>query len=43
MYQARDLTLDQLAARPYLETVYDRQFDGNRVMIFKIRYEDDHP
>jgi hypothetical protein len=43
MYQAWDLTLDQLASRPYLQPVYDRQFARTRVMIFKIRYEDDHP
>jgi hypothetical protein len=42
MYQAPDITLDQLAARPHLEPVYDRQFAAVRVMIFRVRYEG-HP
>jgi len=33
-------TLDLLATRPYLETVYDREWTGTRVMIFKLRRED---
>ncbi len=43
MYQAPEITLDQLATRPYLERVYDRQFAAARVMIFKVRYEGDRP
>lgn len=41
MEQAPDLTLDALASHPNLEPVYDRQFASTRVMIFKIRYQDD--
>lgn len=37
--QAKDLALDELAKRPYLERVYDREFERRRVAIFKIRYE----
>jgi hypothetical protein len=43
LYQAPDITLDQLAALPYFEPVYDRQFSTTRVMIFKVRYEGDRP
>ena len=43
MSQAPDITLDQLATRPYFERVYDRRFAAARVMIFKVRYEGDHP
>lgn len=43
MYQAPDITLEQLATRPYLEPVYDRQFVSARVVIFKVRYEGEQP
>jgi hypothetical protein len=41
MEQAPEITLDQLATRPYLVPVYDRTFEDTRVMIFKVRYEGD--
>ena len=37
MEQGLDITLDWLKSRPYLETVYDRQFEAVRVMIFRVR------
>ncbi len=37
--RAKDLALDELATRPYLDRVYDHEFEGRRVLIFKIRYE----
>jgi hypothetical protein len=40
MREAPDVTLDQLAAHPYLEPVYDRQFAETRVVIFKILSKD---
>ena len=42
MEQAPEVTLDQLAARTDLESVYDESFAEARVMIFKIRLEGDH-
>lgn len=36
MEQAPDVTFDQLATRPYLETVYEHQFVNTRVVIFRI-------
>ena len=36
MEQAPDLSLDQLKLHPHLETVYDRQFESTRVVIFRI-------
>lgn len=43
MYQAADITLEGLTARPYLEPVYERQFATARVMIFKVRAEANRP
>ena len=34
--RAKDLALDELATRPYLDRVYDREFERRRVVIFKI-------
>lgn len=37
--RAKDMALDELATRPYLDRVYDQEFERRRVVIFKIRYE----
>jgi hypothetical protein len=37
MAQAPDVTLELLRSRPHLETIYDHESEGERVMIFKVR------